>query len=123
MKAILLSGFSVLAALAVMGPDPVQLAPNSERMAPMVLSGYTGYPRNIGKAVVYDLDGHQVGSVEKLGAGPAGKPSEIQIWLPSGRTFTVAASNVSYDEQANMLTVGLTDTQLGVGRQPTVKQQ
>lgn len=89
----------------------------------MVLNGYSRYPRNIGKAAVYDLDGHSVGSVQKLNADPSGKPSGIGIWLPSGRTVDVGASNVGYDEQVNVVTVGLTDAELGLAQRPPIKRQ
>lgn len=94
--------------LAQPSPSPV------EAIAPMVLNGYTRYPRAIGAAPVFDIDAHRVGSMERLLTSPDGQPSAIEIWLPSGRTFTVAASNVSYDEQHNSVTVGLDDKQLNL---------
>ncbi len=82
----------------------------------MVLNGYSRFPRAIGTAPVYDLNDHQVGVMQKLLADPDGQPTAIQIWLPAGKTLTVAASNVSYDEQHNIVTVGLADSELGVGK-------
>ena len=84
----------------------------------MVLNGYSRYPRNIGSAPVYDLDGHRVGLVQKLDADPTGKPSAMEIWFPSGRTLTVVASNIGYDEQQNIVTAGFTDAQLAVQALP-----
>ena len=96
-------------------------APTSvDSIAPMVLNGYSRFPQAIGTAPVFDVDAHQVGSMQKLVAAPDGQPSAIEIWLPSGRTFTVAASNVSYDEQHNNVTVGLDDVQLGLIGAPAV---
>jgi len=94
------------------------LPSNGERMAPMVLNGYSRFPRNIGKAPVYDLNGHRVGRVQKLDADPTGKPTALVIWLPSGRTVTVVASIIGYDEQRNIITAGLTDAQLGLKPAP-----
>jgi hypothetical protein len=94
------------------------IAPNSEQLAPMVLNGYSRFPRNIGSANVYDLDGHRVGLVKALDADPTGKPAAMEIWLPSGRSVTVEASNLSYDEQQNTITAGLTDAQFGVSQAP-----
>ena len=112
-----------LATGPTVGPHPERPLFSTERMAPMVLNGYSHYPRNIGTAPVYDLNGHRVGFVQELEADPTGKPSAIEMWLPSGRTFTVAASNVSYNEQVNVVTVGLTDAQLGIQQRPPASHQ
>jgi hypothetical protein len=118
MKSILaaLLGTSLLlyiaAPTAVSQPSPA--LPVTEAMAPMVLNGYSRYPRKIGSAPVYDLDGHRVGLIQKLDADSGGKPTAMEIWLPTGRVLTVAASDISYDEQQNTVTAGLTDAQLGI---------
>lgn len=78
----------------------------------MVLNGYSRFPRNIATAPIYDLE------VQKLDADLAGKPTALEIWLPTGHTLTVVASNISYDQQRNILIVGLTDAQLGTPRLP-----
>ena len=109
---------SFYAAAPTATSQTAQLSPNVERMAPMVLNGYSRFPRNIGSAPVYDLDGHRVGLVKALDADPTGKPAAMEIWFPTGRTLTVAASNISYDEQQNIVTAGLTDAQLGVPPPP-----
>lgn len=104
-------GFAACAAadgLAQPGPLP------GESIAPTVLNGYSRFPHQIGTAPVFDMDAHRVGSLQKLLANPDGQPSAVEIWLPTGRTFTVAASNVSYDEQHNSVTVGLDDKQLNL---------
>jgi hypothetical protein len=95
--------------------------PGTESMAPMVLNGYSRYPHNIASAPVYDLDGHRVGLIQKLEADPTGKPSAIVILLASGRTLTVEASNISYDEQRNIVTAGLNDAQLGLSLPPAAR--
>jgi len=122
MKAILaaLSGAGLLfyAAASAEISKTAQLSPNMERMAPMVLNGYSRFPRNIGYAPVYDLDGHRVGLVKTLDADPTGKPAAMEIWFPTGRTLTVTASNIGYDEQQNIVTAGLTDAELGVPPPP-----
>ena len=92
------------------------MAPGTQILAPMALNSYSRFPRNIGSAPVYDLNAHRVGLVKALNADAAGKPASMEIWLPSGRTLTVAASNIGYDEQQNIVTAGLTDTQLGLAR-------
>jgi hypothetical protein len=73
----------------------------------------------IGTAPVYDMDAHRVGSMQKFLVNPDGQPSAIEIWLPSGRTFTVAASNVSYAKQHNSVTIGLDDAQLSLNMVPS----
>ena len=96
------------AGLAQPSPSPV------ESIAPMVLNGYSRFPHQIGTAPVFDMDANRVGSLQKLLTSSDGQPSAVEIWLPSGHTFTVAASNVSYDEQHNSVTVGLDDKQLNL---------
>jgi type IV pilus biogenesis protein CpaD/CtpE len=103
------------AGLAQPTPPPASV----ESIAPMVLNGYSRFPLAIGTAPVNDMDNHRVGSMQKLLATPDGQPSAIEIWLPSGHTMTVAASNVSYDEQHNSVTVGLNDAQLGLNTAPS----
>jgi len=109
--AVLGAGF---AACATAGGRAQPSPSPGESIAPMVLNGYSRFPRQIGTAPVFDMDAHRVGSLQKLLASPDGQPSAIEIWLPSGQTFTVAASNVGYDEQHNSITVGLDDKQLNL---------
>lgn len=109
--AVLGAGFAACAATG--GRAQPSQSPG-ESIAPMVLNGYSKYPRTIGTASVFDMDAHRVGSLQNLLANPDGQPSAVEIWLPSGETFTVAASNVSYDEQHNSVTVGLHDKQLNL---------
>lgn len=127
MKAILLSATgAVLVALAAgptVTPGIVVVPSTSERMAPMVLNGYSRYPRKIGTASVYDMDGHPVGLVQKLEADPMGKPIAMTIWLSSGRPLRVEAPNIGYDEQQNTVTIGLTDGELGIPQRAPVKKQ
>ena len=122
MKALLVavSGAALLfyAAAPTAVSQTAQLSPNMERMAPLVLNGYSRFPRNIGSAPVYDLDGHRVGVVKTLDADPTGKPAAMDIWFPTGRTLTVVAANISYDEQQNIVTAGLTDAELGIAPAP-----
>lgn len=113
---------AVLGLLAVVCTDArghaQPVSASVEAIAPMVLNGYSRFPRTIGSAPVYDMNAHRVGSLQKLQAAPDGQPSAVEVWLPSGRTFTVTASNVSYDEQHNSVTVGLDDAQLGLNTAP-----
>jgi hypothetical protein len=122
MKALLVAassaGLLFYAAASAEISQAAHPSPDVERIAPMVLNGYSRFPRNIGSAPVYDLDGHRVGLVKALDADPTGKPSAMEIWFPTGRTLTVVASNISYDEQQNIITAGLTDAQLGVPQSP-----
>jgi hypothetical protein len=94
------------------------VGPGPDALAPMALNSYSRFPRNIGAAPVFDLNAHRVGLVKTLTADPAGKPASIEIWFPTGRTMTVAASNIGYDEQRNIVTAGLTDAQLGLAPPP-----
>lgn len=82
----------------------------------MVLNGYSRFPSQIGTAPVYDLEAHRVGLPQKLLASPDGQPTGIDVWLMAGRTLSVSAFNVSYDEQRNTVTIGFTDTQLGLDK-------
>ncbi len=113
MKWVLVAALGLVAVVWTHADGLAQPAPASvDSIAPMVLNGYSRFPRTIGTAPVFDMDARRVGSMQKLLTSPDGQPSAIEIWLPSGQTFTVAASNVSYDEQHNSVTVGLDDTQL-----------
>jgi hypothetical protein len=95
-------------------PEPLPI--KAERVAPMVLNGYSRYPARIGSAPVYDINGHRVGLVQKLETGPMANPTAMTIWLSSGQQVRVAAPNISYDEQENIVTVGLTDAELGISK-------
>jgi type IV pilus biogenesis protein CpaD/CtpE len=120
MKWVLAAALALGAVICTCTGGLAQTAPTSvDSIAPMVLNGYSRFPRAIGTAPVYDMNEHRVGSMQKLLAASDGQPSAIEIWLPSGRTFPVAASNVSYDEQHNSVTVGLDDTQLGLNTAPS----
>jgi len=82
-------------------------------LAPMALNSYTWVPRNIGTANVFNLDGDLIGRVQKFDVDRSGKPQGLGIWLSgSGKVIEVAASNISYDEQQNIVTVGLNRIQL-----------
>ena len=119
MRWVLAAALDLVAVLCTRADGLAQPAPTSvDSIAPMVLNGYSRFPHVIGTAPVFDVDTHQVGSMQKLLTNPDGQPRAIEIWLPSGRTFTVAASNVSYDEQHNSVTVGLDDAQLGLNTAP-----
>jgi hypothetical protein len=107
-------GLLVAAATPTEVSQTLHQSPPGELLAPMVLNGYSRFPHNIGSAPVYDLDGHRVGFVKALDADPTGKPAAIEIWLPSGGTLSVAASNIGYSEQQNIVTAGLTDAQMGI---------
>ena len=119
MQWVLAAVLSLVVVVCTDGSGQAQpVSASEEAIAPMVLNGYSRFPQTIGSAPVYDMNAHQVGSLQKLQAAPDGQPSAIEVWLPSGRTFTVTASNVSYDEQHNSVTVGLDDAQLGLNTAP-----
>jgi hypothetical protein len=83
-------------------------SPDVPQMAPMALNSYTWAPRIIGSANVLDLNGDLIGRVQKLDVDQAGKPQGLEVLLTgSSRTINVVASNVSYDQQQNIVTVGL----------------
>jgi len=74
-------------------------------MAPMA--------RNIGTASVLDLDGDVIGSVQKLDVDQTGKPQGLDVLLSgNGHVINVVASNVSYEEGQNVVTVGLNRSQI-----------
>jgi hypothetical protein len=114
---IILGGISgalvLLSAGAIAEVNRLQSDAARETLAPMVLNGYSQFPPNIGSAPVYDLQSHRVGLIQKLNADATGKPASILVWFPTGRSVTVSASNISYDEQQNTITAGLTDAEAG----------
>jgi hypothetical protein len=123
MKALILIALSIVdtigsAIAPTETPQAAQFPSDGDSIAPMVLNGYSKFPRKIGTAPVYDLYGHRVGQIQKLDGDPTGKPTALEIWLPSGRTVTVEASDVSYDEQQNIVAAGLSNARLGI-LQPT----
>ena len=103
-----LAGMLVLVGLAA-----AKDVPDAPRMAPMALNSYTWSPRNISTASVQDLDGDVIGSVHKLELDQSGKPQGLVVLLSgSEHVINVAAHNVSYDEQQNIVTVGLDRNQV-----------
>jgi hypothetical protein len=97
------AGTALLLNLAVARDNP-----DMPQMAPMALNSYTWAPRNIGTANVVDLNGDLIGRVHKLDLDPTGKPQGLEVLLTGpGRVINVVANNVSYDEQQNIVTVGL----------------
>jgi hypothetical protein len=99
--------------LVLIGIAAAKDVPDVPQMAPMALNSYTWVPRNIGTANVFDLDGDLIGRVQKFDVDQNGKPKGLGIWLSgSGKVIDVAASNISYDEQQNIVTVGLNRNQI-----------
>jgi len=99
--------------LVIVGVAAANDAPDVPQMAPMVLNGYSRLPRSIGTANVFDLEGDLIGRVQKFNVDQSGKPQGLGIWLSkSGNVIDVAASNISYDEQQNIVTIGLNRNQL-----------
>jgi hypothetical protein len=106
--------------LVLVGVAAAKDVPDVPQMAPMALNSYTWVPRNIGTANVLDLDGDLIGRVQKFNVDQSGKPQGLGIWLSgSGKVIDVAASNISYDEGQNIVTVGLNRGQLAqISREP-----
>lgn len=83
-------------------------------LAPMALNSYSIPPATIGSAKVLDLEGDMIGRVAKIRVAALSKPEGLDIWLSaSGKTISVAASNISYDELQNTVTLGIGRNQLG----------
>jgi hypothetical protein len=88
-------------------------SPDAPPMAPMALNSYTSVPGNIAKASVLDLNGDVIGRVQKLDLDQSGKPQGLEVALSgSEHVINVVAYNVSYDEQQNVVTVGLDKNQV-----------
>jgi hypothetical protein len=88
-------------------------SPDAPPMAPMALNSYTWVPGNIAKASVLDLNGDVIGHVQKLDLDQSGKPQGLEVALTgSDHVINVVAYNVSYDEQQNIMTVGLDKNQV-----------
>jgi hypothetical protein len=88
-------------------------------MAPMALNSYTSAPVRISSAKVLDLNGETIGHVERLGLDPAGKPQNLSVALTSGVAISIAANNASYDEQQNVVVIGLDHDQIASQSKPT----
>lgn len=74
----------------------------------MVLNGYDHLPPNIKNAKVQDLNRDDIGTVMTVEVDRIGKPVKIKVLLSkSSKTISVAASDVSYDAQHNIVTIGL----------------
>lgn len=92
---------------------PAQAASDTPAIAPMALNSYCWAPPRIVTAPVTDLQNDMIGRVARLDLAGTGKPEGIEIYLTaSGRVIGVPSSNISYDEQKNVLTAGLDRAQV-----------
>jgi hypothetical protein len=88
-------------------------ASETPKLAPMVLNGYDRPPPNIGNAKVQDLNRDNIGTVIKVEVGRTGKPVALRVLLSKTRqAIIVMASNASYDEQHNIVTIGFDRNQI-----------
>jgi hypothetical protein len=83
------------------------------RKSPVALNGYRSTPPHIQSASIIDLNHDEIGTVRKVDIDGNGRPSGLVIQLsPSRRLISVPAYNVSYDEQHNVVTIGISRNQI-----------
>ena len=88
----------------------------AEEFAPMALNSIASVPAKIAGARVVDPKGTAVGSLVKVQTDAKGKPLKADIALTGGRTVTLDASALGYDQTANVVVTAIDQAQLA---QPT----
>ena len=88
-----------LACAGVLLASPVLAA--EQDFAPMALNSFTFVPKRIATATVVDQNGQALGIVQRVDSDPTGKPSQVEVLMPGGRTMAIASQSVSYDPIAN----------------------
>lgn len=81
------------------------------------LSNVQNAKTTLASAQVQDANGQQIGQVKDVHTGNSGKPTKVDITLmPSnggnGKTVSVKATDLRYDQQNNTLVTNLTTTDL-----------
>ena len=69
----------------------------------MALNSFTFVPKHLATATVVDQNGQAVGIVQKVDSDPTGKPSQVQVLMPGGRTVDIASQSASYDPVTNQV--------------------
>jgi len=78
----------------------------------MALNSIATVPAKIAGARVVDPKGVAVGSLVKVQTDAMGKPLKADIALTSGRTVTLDASALGYDQSANVVVTAMDQAQL-----------
>ena len=84
----------------------------AEQFAPMALNSIAAVPAKIAGARVVDPKGVAVGSLVKVQTDARGKPLKADIALTGGRTVTLDASALGYDQNANVVVTAMDQAQL-----------
>jgi hypothetical protein len=84
----------------------------AEEFAPMALNSIAAVPAKIAGARVVDPKGTAVGSLVKVQTDAKGKPLKADIALTGGRTVTLDASALGYDQTANVVVTAMDQAQL-----------
>ncbi len=85
----------------------------------MALNSIAAVPAKIAGARVVDPKGAAVGSLVKVQTDAKGKPLKADIALTGGRTVTLDASALGYDQTANVVVTAMDRAQLaGAGPAP-----
>jgi hypothetical protein len=84
----------------------------ADDIAPMALNSIGAVPAKIASAKVVDGHGAEVGSVAKIETDAMGKPLRADIALTGGRMIFIDASQLGYDQSANMLVTAMDQKQL-----------
>ena len=99
--------FTFLLILASAAPSAA-----AEQFAPMALNSLATAPAKIAGARVVDPRGAAVGSLTRVQTDAKGKPLKADIALTGGRTITLDASALGYDQNANVVVTSMDQAQL-----------
>lgn len=84
----------------------------AEEFAPMALNSIAAVPAKIAGARVVDPRGAAVGSLVRVQTDAKGKALKADIALTGGRTVTLEASALGYDQNANVVVTAMDQAQL-----------
>jgi len=84
----------------------------AEEFAPMALNSIATVPAKIAGARVVDPRGAAVGSLVKVQTDAKGKPLKADIVLTGGQTISLEASQLGYDQNANVVVTAMDQAQL-----------
>ena len=79
----------------------------------MALNSVATVPAKIAGARVVDPRGAAVGSLVRVQTDAKGKPLKAEIALTGGQTVSLEASQLGYDQNANVVVTAMDQAQLG----------
>ena len=85
----------------------VPLPAMADNFAPMALNSIAAVPAKIAGAKVVDPRGAAVGSLVRVQTDAKGKPIKADIALTGGRTITLDASALGYDQNVNVVVTAM----------------